>query len=448
MLTPDLLTPDQQDSIDRLFEHDQTLLVANMGAGKTVVTLTAIAELFKAGAVKRVLVIAPLKVCNTVWAQEAAAWSHLAGLTVAIATGSDARRRKALDSDARIVCINFENLPWLFRKYKAKGMFDGLVVDELSKLKAVGGAQFKSLRPRLADFTWRVGMTGTPVSEDWSGLFGQMLVVDSGARLGTQRDKFMRRFFYATDYMEYNWELHANSAAEIGALISDVVYTMPDYRAELPELAMREVRLTMPDDLRVVYDELKKTMAVDVGAEVAADSAAILSNKLMQCANGFLYGMADPVTGKKETHWLSDYKIQAARAQVRCWLDEGEQVMAVYWYGADLKRLEAIYGKEAMLSDGAVDMWNASAQSVMLLHPRSAAHGLNLAKGGCKMVWIGPVWSRDLWLQSIARLWRRGQKHPVEVVTLVAEDSIDQLVIDRVEDKGAYEELFAKHLGA
>jgi hypothetical protein len=449
MLTPDLLTVDQQDTIDRLYENDHTLLVANMGAGKTVVTLTALSELLRDKQVSRVLVIAPLKVCNTVWQQEGAGWSHLTHLDIGIATGNEKKRRAVLDAGHQITCINFENLAWLFRTYKAKGMFDALVVDELTKLKSVGGTQFKAMRPRLNDFKWRLGMTGTVVSEDWTGLFGQMLVVDGGQRLGTRKDEYLRKYFYATDYNEYNWELHPWAAEAVAGLISDVVYTMPDYRAELPPLNVRSITLTMPPELRKTYDELRKTMVVDMGGgdEVAAESAAILSNKLLQCANGFLYGPKDPVTGKKETHLLSDYKHNAAERQIDDWLDQGHQVMVCYWYGADRQRLEDLYGEVSLMSDEAVERWNAGKQDVLLLHPRSAGHGLNLAAGGCRMLWIGPVWSRDLCEQTIARLWRRGQKEAVEVVTLLADDSIDQLVVSRVEEKGEYEVLFQQHLG-
>ena len=195
MLSPDLLTPDQQAAIDRLYGFNNTLLVGNMGAGKTIVALTALKELLDDGIVSRVLVVAPVKVCQSVWPEEVAQWSHLQGLQVANAAGgSEKKRVAAIESGAPIVCINFENLPWLFKTYGAKEVFDGLLVDELTKLKNTGGAQFKAIRPRLNDFKWRCGMTGTVVSEDWQGLFGQMMVVDSGKALGTRKDGYLPCF--------------------------------------------------------------------------------------------------------------------------------------------------------------------------------------------------------------------------------------------------------------
>lgn len=450
MLNYSLLTDDQHAAIDRMYEHDSTLLVADMGAGKTVCALTAASELLHDGVCKRILVLAPLKVCQSVWQQEAENWSHLGHLNVAKAVGSEKQRRAALDSGAEIVCINFENIPWLFRKYGAKGMFDGLIVDELTKLKEVGGAQFKALRPRLGDFAWRVGMTGTPVSEDWTGLFGQMLVVDSGQRLGTRKDSYLRKYFYPTDFQEYNWELHPWAAEEISKQIKDVVYTLPDYRHELPPLTIDEVVLPLPPHLREKYRELTKSMAVqmDGGGDVVADTAAVLSGKLMQCANGFLYGPRDEHDRPTETYWFSDYKLAALGAQVDLWLEEGEQVVICYWFSADKQRLVDLYGTDALLSPDAIDQWQGGKQPILLLHPRSAGHGLNLAKGGCKMLWLGPVWSRDLFEQTIGRLWRRGQLSAVEVVVLLGGGTIDEMIVARVEGKEEYEVLFKQHLGA
>ena len=448
MLNETNLTTDQNKVIDRLYNYDETLLVANMGAGKTVCTLTAVKELLADGIITRVLVVAPVKVCQSVWPQEVADWSHLTGLEVADASGSnEKKRRSALDSSAPIVCINFENLAWLFRTYGAKGMFDALVVDELTKLKNSGGTAFKALRPRLKDFKWRLGMTGTPVSENWQGLFGQMLIVDQGKRLGTRKDGYLRRYFYATDYNEYNWALYGWAAKAIAEKINDVVYTMPDYRHELPPLNIKPVKLPLPGVLEKHYETLLKTMAVDVdGGEVAADTAAVLSGKLMQCANGFLYPPTDPEGRREAPIILSDYKIDRCEVAVDNLLSAGEQVVICYWFDADLERLENLYpgckyskANEAKFKHGGLD--------VLLLHPMSAGHGLNLAAGGCKMIWVGPCWSRDLFEQTIARLWRRGQKFAVDVLVLMGSDTIDELIAARVEDKAEYEVLFKQHIG-
>ena len=448
MLKQSDLTSDQNSAIDRLFEHDETLMVANMGAGKTVIALSAINDLIAEGVLTRVLVVAPVNVCKTVWAQEAAKWSHLNGLSVVDASGSSAKARTAaLDMGAQVTCINFENLAWLFREYKARN-FDGLIIDELTKLKNTGGAQFKAIRPRLGDFKWRLGMTGTPVSENWEGLFGQLLVVDGGKRLGTRKDGYLRQYFYPTDYKEYNWALYDWAAESIAFKIRDVVYTVPDYRHLLPDLIDTTTVLPMPAELLDIYTELKKSMVVGMpdGGFLTADTAAVLSGKLMQCANGFLYGPVGDDGKRGAPSYLSSYKIDECARVVDGHLDTGGAVIIAYWFDADRQRLNALYPNCELSTDN-IARWNAGKMDVLLIHPKSAGHGLNLAAGGHAMVWLGPVWSRDVREQTIARIWRRGQTNTVTVTTITAADSIDGLMMERVEGKKGFEVLFKQHLG-
>jgi len=449
MLSAYDMTEDQQRGVDRLFNFDETLLVANMGAGKTVVALTAIQELMAQGLLGRVLVVAPLKVCNNVWPQEPGQWSHLNGLSVVSAAGKNVQSRiDAIQSGAQVVCINFENLAWFCRTYKGCDQFDGLVVDELTKLKNVGGTGFKALRPHLPKFTWRVGMTGTPVSENWQGLFGQMLVVDAGKRLGTRKDGHLRKYFYPTDYQEYNWALYDWAAAAIAKAVADVVYTIPDYRGQLPALDDQPLPTPLPPALRSVYDRLKKDMVVELegGEGVTADTAAVLSNKLMQCANGFLYGPATPEGKRGEPIYFDDYKIHTCAREIDFLLVSNRAVIVCYWFEADYRRLIELYpGCE--LTGANIEKWNRGDLDVLLLHPKSAGHGLNLASGGADMIWLGPIWSRDLREQTIARLWRRPQRKQVRVRTLIGVDTIDELVSAREAGKAQYEELFKHHIG-
>tara|TARA_R110000803_G_scaffold128338_1_gene195763 strand:- start:713 stop:2056 length:1344 start_codon:yes stop_codon:yes gene_type:complete len=443
MKAQSLLTADQQDCVDHLYENDYTLLDAAMGSGKSVVALTAIAELIRDGAFKHVLIIAPLKVCKTVWKQEAAGWEHTSHLSVARAVGTAAERLAAVREKADITVINFENIVWLFRELHKKEIahLDALVVDELSKLKSGGGSQFKALRPRLKNFCWRVGLTGTPVSEDWLGLYAQMLVVDGGAALGTRKDQYQRKYFYPTDYMEFSWELHDHSPAEITKKIAHLVYTLPDYRAELPPITYETLLLPMPKSVAAAYEEMSETMVLDA-EDVAAENAAVLSGKLLQIANGFYY------TPDGDGMRISNYKIDACVAAVD---DSDGPVVVFYWFKSDLAELKKRmpHAREmGKTPEQTLAEWNSGAIDVLLLHPRSAGHGLNAAAGGHEIIWLGPVWSRDLWEQSNARLWRRGQKHPVRVRSIIANHSIDLIVTDRVEGKGKFKELFKKHLHA
>ena len=455
MLSSSLLTCNQNAAVDRLFEYDRTFLVADMGSGKTVVALTAMAELLEQGVVSHVLVVAPLKVARTVWAQEAKLWSHLHHLDIAVAVGDAKTRQKAVSRGAAITVINFENLPWLLRKAKLPCDYDGLVIDELSKMKAVGGAGFKALRPKLKSmFGWRVGLTGTPVSEDWEGLYGQVMVLDDGVALGTRRDVFYQKWFNQTDYKGYSFELKAGAATDIADRIRGLVHVLPDYRAELPPIKYRNVLLDMPTEVSEAYDAMVKDMAVEISGanvEIIADSSAALVGKLQQCASGFLYGEGEY---GRETIRLSEYRVEAVCKRVAKYVSAGSNVMVPYWFQADYpllrERLEEAGFRVGAVVDGverAVANWNAGNLEVLLLHPRSAGHGLNLAMGGNIIIWFAPVWSRDLWEQTNARLWRRGQTKPVTVEVCMASGSVDELVQEKVRGKESFTKLFQKHLG-
>jgi hypothetical protein len=379
------------------------------------------------------LVVAPLKVCNKVWRTEHQNWEHLQHLDVAIATGTEATRKAAIESGAQITVINFENLKWLFKHYGKTHGFDGLIVDELSKLKTSGGTNFKALRPQRKKFNWVVGMTGTPVSEDWLGLYGQMLIVDGGVRLGTRQDRYKEKYFYPTDYNQYNWALRDGSSEAIADVISDVVHVMPDYRDALPDISYITIDVVLPEQARDVYDELRDTF---VTGDIEASNAAVLSGKLQQAAAGFLYREdADAVV-------LHTAKLDALAGWVG-----NTPVMVVYWFKWELAQLLARY-PEAMTLDeeGAVEEWNAGRLNVLLVHPRSGGHGLNLAQGGSLVVWLSPTWSRDLYEQTNARLWRRGQTSGVRVVELLAVDTVDGVVAARVDSKAAYHKLLLSHL--
>ena len=447
MKTFDDLTKTQQDAVDWLYEHDATLLDGKMGGGKTICTLTAAGELLADDELERVLVVAPLKVARTVWQEEAADWEHTQHLKVAKCVGDEKERMAALASDAQIVVVNFDNLIWLCDLLKDGfyASFDGLVIDELTKLKTAGGKQFKALRPRLKQFKWRVGLTGTAVSENWEGLYAMMLILDSGKRLGTRKDAYMQRFFYQTDFQGYKHELHPWAAKAISELIDDVVYSMPDYRDELIEPLYEKIEIEMPQKLRDIYEEMKGKMVVDIDGELfEAPNAAVLSGKLQQISSGFMY-----VDDEERTPVdISEYRHDALMGA----LAESEgPTLVVYWYKADLEMIKAMLPEAVELNSGKgveanVAAWNRGEIDNLLVHPQSAGHGLNLAKGGHEIIWFTPTWSRDLYEQTNARLWRRGQTEQVRIREIVCRGSIDELVIQRVQDKAEFEALWSRHL--
>ena len=451
LLSEDLLTDEQNTSVDKLFEKDQNFLIAPTGGGKTVVTLTACSALLKETELTKILIICPLKVAQTAWQGENMKWKHLTHLTVKLAIGTIAERIKAIDSDADIVVINNENVPWLFKAYGHNHKFDGLVIDESSKWRSTGGAQFRSMRSYLKDFTWRLCMSATPVAEDWTGLFGQMLIVDQGERLGRNKDTYLRTYFYPTDYEQRNWAILPGKEAELAALIADVVHVMPDYKHTLPELTIEPVLLDIPDEAMSLYQELQREMAIDIGStSIEAPNMAVVGGKLHQIASGFLYDE------EKNIIDLHDVKIDWLRRRVEYLNGKGLSVMIPYWYQADLEKLESAFPEALFIGSGmkkgdmakVMDAWQLGESKVLLIHPGSASHGVDgLQFGGHHIIWYGPVWSRDLFTQTIDRLHRRGQVSPVEVEVLLMKGTIDEIMLAVVEGKAEYHELFLEHLG-
>jgi hypothetical protein len=455
------LTKDQNLAVDRLFDYDETLLIAPTGAGKTVVFLTAAAALIDAGVLNRILVIAPLKVCQTAWTSEAAKWSHLSGLEIAIATGAPTARVKAFCSRAQIVVINEENAVWFFdliADFPAGVDFDGIVIDETGKWGDTGGTRFKKLRKETKEFKWRVGMTAQPVSENWVSLFAQTLLIDLGKRFGRSRDRFLRKHFYTTDYEGYNWELLPTHDEQIVEKLADLVHVMPDYKGDLPAKTVSLVPLEIGPSPMAIYNQMRIHCVTTLlsGDKIQAQNQAVLSGKLEQLASGFAYLVEDPETARpaQRTHTRLHLAKQAwIEQRSNEILDASESVIIVYWYAADLKWLRSLHPGAFELTAGAdvptvMAEWQKYTGQVMFLHPASAGHGVDGLQDTCfRQLWIGPVWSHDKTQQVIDRIWRRGQKHPVEIEIAIAKGTIDEVKWEVCEGKGEHLELFLAHLG-
>jgi hypothetical protein len=419
------LTPKQAEAVDFCFERDEGILMVPVGFGKTVVSQTAAQELLAECTVGRVLVVAPLRVCNDVWAVEWQKWEHLD--RVAVATGTADHRAAVIEGDARIVVINFEVLPWFFENYA--GRFDGLIIDELTKFKA-GGAQFKALRKHIKSFTWRIGMTGTLAEEGVEGIFYQTMAIDGGRTFGKNKSKWMARYFYP-DWNGITWTLMDDGAEKVAAMIKHLVFRS-DVVENMPVLMQDVVHLKMPPSAREVYDEMRRENIV---GDIEAVNAAVLSGKLEQIANGFLYGGDELHTIKRE--WSG-------------W-DEGGQILIAYRFVHDLEVLRTLFpnGQELRDSDSVVSEWNSGELRVLFIHPASGGHGLNLQVSGCsRIIFYSPIWSRDQTDQVIGRVHRRGNPSQfVRVTTLVSENTVeDKVMLPRLAGKGEVAELFRAHL--
>lgn len=440
LLSPELLTASQNTAIDQLYNYDESILIANMGAGKTVISLTAIAELIAAGELNRVLVFAPLKVCQTVWRQERDKWTHLSKLNVEVCGGSPAQRVKTLGAFTQgIMVINFDVMAWFFSTYKKDHGFEGILIDELSKMKG-GGAGFKKMRRYLDTFRWRVGMTGTPVAEDFEGLFYQTFCVDAGKRFGGNKQKFLETFFFQADFQGYTYELQRDGAGRIMGLLQDLIHVVPDYRGELPELISEVVYVDLPEDARALYKEMSKNGEITTSEGVqAADNAAVLSGKLEQIASGALYNV-DEWGERVSTERVHEAKLSAVAELVH---RINAPVIICYWYSHELERLKERFPTALDLKQvGAMERWNNGEIAILLLQPMSASHGIELQFGGHNMIYLKPIWSNDIKSQCDARIWRKGQLSAVTVYEIVARDTVDEMIIDRVEGKKKFEELF------
>jgi hypothetical protein len=440
-LTPDDLKPEQHDAIDYLYGGDG-ILIAGVGFGKAVVGQTAAQELLDDGVLKRVLVLAPLKVCTLTWQLEHLGWSHLE--PVACALGTPAERVAAIESGARIVVLNLENVKWFFRHYGKAHGFDGLLIDELSKLKSAGSAAVKALRPRLGDFAWRAGMSATPVAESGVDIYAQALVIDGGAALGTRQDEFLIKYFYPADYERRNWTLQPGAAERLAAALAGLVFVADDgsYRAGLPELRDEIVNVDLPADAHQAYSELAAEMCVRLEAgEVEAVNAAVLSGKLLQLAGGAVYDADGEVLRIHSAKFLA----------LRRLIDEAAgPVMVCYTYLWQLTELRWSYGNLVVLGDDparAMADWNAGKIKILAVHPKSASHGLNLQAGGHELIILTPIWSADLNEQLVGRLRRRGQLcNFVRRTTIVATGTVDDLVLEGQDRKAGAAGLLMDHI--
>lgn len=437
LLSPSLLTGDQQNAIDAIYSRNQ-LLVAKMGAGKTIIGATAITELLEDKQLERVLIVTTPKIANTVWQHEFSLWEHTAHISIAAATGDPAQRRNIIENQAiQVVIVTFNVLPWM-KDNNLFQHFDGLLIDESTKLKEAGGAQFKALRSALPLFNWRCAMTGTPVSENLLSLYTQAMIIDGGKTLGKRKDRFMNTYFYPTDFNQYNWEIKPGHADILLKDVEHLIHVMPDYRDELPQLIERTHFINMPEHLRQAYEHLKKDSVL---GDVSAANAAVLVGKLQQVSSGFLYSETE-----EEALRLSEYRLDMLEVLLRAITGN---VVVAYWFKEDLDAIKARFPHAEEITPRnmklQVKRWNEGDIELLLIHPRSAGHGLQLERGGHDLIWYTPQWSNDLYHQTNARLWRRGQINDVTVHSLVAVDTVDEIITQRVEDKDRFDQMLTAH---
>lgn len=422
----------QQFATDFILNQSICCLMLDMGLGKTVITLTALWQLaLDSFDVSRVLVIAPKRVAEDTWPKELAKWEHLTGLTSSLVLGSAAERKAALQKKAFLYIINRENVAWLVKNHYWD--FDMVVIDELSSFKSNKAERFKAMKKVRPMVTRIVGLTGTPAPNTLLDLWPQMYLMDMGQRLGRFIGGFRDRFFLPDKRNReiiYSYKPREGAEDAIYALISDICISMKaaDY-LDMPERIDNRIEVSMSPKERKLYDDFQKDMVLSIGdEELDAANVAALSNKLLQMANGAVYGEDKTVIP------IHDRKLDALEDLVEA--ANGKPLLVAYWYKHDLQRIKARF-KNVRCIDTAkdIDDWNAGQIPLALIHPASAGHGLNLQDGGCTIVWFGLTWSLELYQQLNARLWRQGQKHTVVIHHIITKGTHDEDVMRALENK-------------
>lgn len=417
-----------------ILTHPIAAVLLQMGLGKTIITLTALHTLIlDRFEVRRVLLIAPLRVARDTWPAEIGKWDHLQGLTYSVAVGAAAERRAALRQDVHIHIVNRENVQWLIEESGLPFDYDMIVIDELSSFKSYQAKRFRSLlkmRPRVQRI---VGLTGTPSSNGLMDLWAEFRLLDMGKRLGRFITHYRDEFFLPdkrSAQQVFTYKPRAGAEAEIYRRIGDITISMKSAdHLQMPECIMNRVPVSLSPSERKTYDDLQKELVVSLGGEeIDALNAASLSNKLCQMANGAVYG--------EDRHTVSfhDRKLDALEDLIEA--ANGQPVLVAYWFKHDLARIQKRFTVREIKTSADIRDWNAGNIPVACIHPASAGHGLNLQAGGSTLIWFGLTWSLELYQQTNARLWRQGQQAETVVIHhIITKDTIDEQIMTALDRK-------------
>lgn len=454
----------QKRAVKFLLEHACAGLLLDPGLGKTSAALGAIKYLKTRGVINKVLIIAPLRVCYRVWPAERDKWTDFHGLRVAVLHGK--HKDSALACDADVYVINPEGLDWLLQTDKSGGTskrkavvvdarrfarlgFDTLIIDELSKFKASNTYRFKAMKQVLPTFRRRWGLTGSPAPNGLLDLFGQCYMLDEGNALGRYITHYRSQFFYNPPHSPYEWKLLPGAEERIYARLAPLALRMAaeDY-LELPELTQNTVYVDLPDDVMAAYGTLEAALFTELnGNVVTAANAAVASGKCRQLASGGLYldpaDELEPVFRRKK-NWAHAHNAKVDALEELVAELQGEPLLVAYDFKHDLERLRARFGKDVpVLGKGSAKQdavleaaWNAGQLPLLLGHPQSIGHGLNL-QGACRHVcWHTLTWDYELYDQFIRRVYRQGNKAMRVVVHhLIARGTIDEAVLAALRGK-------------
>lgn len=430
----------QNFCIHKILNTKKVGIWQDMGLGKTVTTLTAIRELkYNRFAVRKVLVIAPKKVAEGTWMKEKDKWDHTKILRVSPVLGSQAKRIRALNTPADLYIINRENICWLVDYYKNTWPFDMVVVDESSSFKSHKAKRFKALSSMSSHIDRMVELTGTPSPNGLNDLWSQVFLLDGGERLGKRYTQFRERYFQPDKRgpagMVYSYEAKPGTQESILEKISDICISMKseDY-LQLPDVTYHQIPVVLDAKAEKAYRELERKMVLELPEEeeISVTSAAALSNKLLQLANGALY---DDDHGAHEVH---NCKVEAFMELIENL--QGKPALVFYNFQHDKARiLKALEKSKLRIRELKTtqdeDDWNKGEVDILLAHPASCAYGLNLQQGGNHVIWFGLTWNYELYTQANKRLHRQGQTEKVIIHHLVCSGTRDEDVMQALERK-------------
>lgn len=430
----------QKAAIKWIIDKPKSALFLDCGLGKSSITLTAIQQLIDDCEINRALVVAPKKVAETTWTEEAEKWEHLHALKVVKVIGTEKQRCMALAQKADVYVTGRDNFVWLVGKYGGKLPFDALIIDELTSFKSAKSERFKAMRIAVPSVKRVIGLTGTPAPNGLIDLWAQMYCIDQGQRLGKSISKYREAYFETHKWNNIIVRCDVKKGCEeiIRAKIADICLSMQakDY-LQLPDMIMHTAKVYLSEKTMAAYTKFEKEKVLEFTAEhgnepanILANSAAGLMNKLSQFANGAIYDE------DMQVHSIHNEKIDRLAEIVEA--ANGNSVLVFYQYKHDIPRITSrLKGYEVRVYQGEKDLkdWNAGKIGVLLAHPASTAYGLNMQEGGHYIVWFGIGWNLEHYQQANARLHRQGQKYPVTVYNLICAGTVDERASAALEGK-------------
>jgi SNF2 family DNA or RNA helicase len=420
-----------------LFDHKAAALWWRMGRGKTVTTASAFADLLDIGLSGKILVVAPKRVAKQTWPNEFKKWDHLSGMRWSTIIGTAKQRKEAANRNADVYFTNWENIAWLLDEYKIGWKWDTVVLDEASKVKSQSTRNYKTVKHlrmhKMVDRLYE--LTGSPAPNGLKDVWAPVYLMDRGRRLGRTQDAYLNRFFFRD--RSGDLQIRGLPAQEhINDRLKDIVYALRSAVTD-DEPIINPVEIELPSVVMEKYRQLETTTFLEIeGKQVTAAQASAMSGKLLQFASGGVY--------TEHPEWVEVHQEKIHALQDIIEESEGDPVIVAYGSRHERERILAAFPQAVAIDDAGDTLeedWNAKRIPILVMHPGSGGHGLNLQFGGATIVWFSLTWNLEFFEQTISRLHgRHGQERDVIVHLLIAKDTLDEEVKLRLEGKASVQE--------